>query len=262
MERADIPARFPIPFADAADAAHRRTIPTNPTVTPGQASLSLGFPPVTMQPISSGGIPPDGRDMNGILYESTLWDQWAQAGGPIGYDTTFSAAIGGYPQGSLLAAAATVGNYWLSTVDNNTTNPDVGGAGWQALTEYVPAGTVRANLTGGAAYLQNNTLAAFATALGFISEPGVPGSLKLPGGITVRWGATAVIPGGASAVTAFNDPFPVGCFIVIPAPNTFGVFATTQTQSWNVVDITADDFTLYNGGLGVGGQFAYIAIGF
>lgn len=32
------------------------------------ASLEQGFPPITMQPKSSGGTPPDGKDFNGLGY--------------------------------------------------------------------------------------------------------------------------------------------------------------------------------------------------
>ena len=78
-----IPSKFGVPFAASATPGTTiRTIPLM-TSTPGAASLTLGFPPITFTPIPSGGMAPDGRDFNGILNASTSWDQWFQLGGPI-----------------------------------------------------------------------------------------------------------------------------------------------------------------------------------
>lgn len=96
----------------------------------GAASLTDGFPPLNFTPISAGGVPPFGEDMNGILNQTTAWNRWLSAGGPILYDATFQAAIGGYPNGAIVGSLVVQGNYWMSTVDGNTTNPDTGGAGW------------------------------------------------------------------------------------------------------------------------------------
>ena len=125
-----IPSKFGVPFAASATPGTTiRTIPLM-TSTPGAASLTLGFPPITFTPIPSGGMAPDGRDFNGILNASTSWDQWFQLGGPIKWDSTFSTAVGGYPQGALIQSSTTLGLFWYSLVDNNTTNPDSGGTGW------------------------------------------------------------------------------------------------------------------------------------
>lgn len=132
MKDSDIPTRFVIPWANSAGAPYIRPIPVASQigVTPGAASLTDGFPPVTMQPEGSGGVPPFGQDWNGILQQITQWNQWQQAGAPIGYDPTFSSSIGGYPKDAVLLAAIGSGNYWSSTVDDNTSDPDAGGAGW------------------------------------------------------------------------------------------------------------------------------------
>jgi len=82
-----------------------------------------------MQPASSGGINPYGQDFNGLGNVLTAVQQWQSAGGLFPYDATFSSAIGGYPKGAFLLKAGAIG-MWQSTVDNNTTNPDTGGAGW------------------------------------------------------------------------------------------------------------------------------------
>ena len=125
MQFSDRPTLIPIPFAESGGKA---TIPDT-TVDPGRASWTAGFPPETRQPISAGGIPPNGEDMNGVLFDVADWSRWAGAGGPVGYDATFSTAVGGYPRGAVLASATGQG-FWYSFLNNNTNDPDAGGAGW------------------------------------------------------------------------------------------------------------------------------------
>ena len=132
MQFTDIPTKIPIPFASSAGAGYINTVPQTPSATPGAASFQTGFPPLTFEQIAAGGDPPFGKDFNGILNAITQWLRWAQAGGVgLQYDSAFSASVGGYPKNALLLAATPgYGHFWLSTVDNNTTNPDSGGAGW------------------------------------------------------------------------------------------------------------------------------------
>jgi hypothetical protein len=134
MEASSIPVKFPIPFAADAGSGFIRPVPVASQIltTPGAASLQDGFPPVTFIPEGSGGTPPFGQDMNGILNQISAWIQWINAGGPVSYDAAFSTSIGGYPKGAWLTSAAG-GSWWVSTVDNNTSNPDTGGAGWSSV---------------------------------------------------------------------------------------------------------------------------------
>ena len=160
MQSSQIPSKFQIPFANGAGSGYIRQIPvaSQISVTPGAASLTDGFPPLTFIPEGSGGIPPFGQDMNGILKEITAWIQWGNAGAPVIYDATFSAAIGGYPKGTILTSAAG-GSWWLSTAENNLSNPDTGGAGWQYLSYGLTyAGNPNGNVAGVAA--TNGALAA------------------------------------------------------------------------------------------------------
>ena len=127
MQLNDAPDKIVLPFGDDGD---RNTIPLA-TGTPGAASLEEGFPALTMTPVGSGGIPPNGRDMNGILWLVSAISRWMNAGAGFPYDNTFATApdVGGYPAGARVARADGEG-YWLNVVDNNTTDPDAGGAGW------------------------------------------------------------------------------------------------------------------------------------
>lgn len=134
MNQSDLPDRFPIPFASGATGSTIRTLPTNhqpATATDAPASLEDGFPIECFTPEASGGVPPNGKDLNAILKLLSEQAQWNQAGGPALYNAAFSAAIGGYPKGARLASSVTAGAEWLNLVDGNTTNPDgVGAANW------------------------------------------------------------------------------------------------------------------------------------
>lgn len=137
MLASNIPLRFLTPFAkNAIPGTTIRTVPqaSQIGVQNGAASYNDGFPPLTMIPIPSGGVPPFGQDMNGVLFDISSWSQWYQAGGPVGYDATFSAANNGYPAGAVLSANGLHGQFWYSLVDNNTTNPDAGGSNWVGFT--------------------------------------------------------------------------------------------------------------------------------
>lgn len=131
MKISAIPSKFAVAWASSASPSYIRAIPLGSQVgiTGGAASLTDGFPPLNFLPVGSGGIPPFGQDMNGILKQITQWSQWQNAGGLVTFDPSFSTAIGGYPFGALLAGT-TAGVAWLSTVDDNTSDPDTGGANW------------------------------------------------------------------------------------------------------------------------------------
>jgi len=129
MQASNVPGKIQKPFADDGD---KQTIPVASQigVTDGRASYTDGFPPLTRTPIVAGGVPPFGTDMNGILNAITAIQKWQSAGGQFTFDAAFAAAIGGYPKGATLQKADGSGT-WLCITDNNSTNPDTGGAGWQ-----------------------------------------------------------------------------------------------------------------------------------
>lgn len=177
MKASDIPAKFPEVFAQSATSSYKRAIPQTSS-DPNAASLDLGFPPGVF---GTGGTPPDGRDFNGILNQSTGWNQWQNAGGQVGYDSAFSTAVGGYPQGAILSAASGIGNFWISTADDNTSDPDTGGANWTAFAvgaaPTIPSGQVNyfaasappsGFLECNGASLSTTTYAALFAAIGYV----------------------------------------------------------------------------------------------
>ena len=54
----------------------------------GLASLALGFPPITQTPLELGGIPPQRKDFNGILYALSAFAFFQQSGGVFTYSAT------------------------------------------------------------------------------------------------------------------------------------------------------------------------------
>ena len=168
-----IPTRLQKAFADSGT---KNAIPTASQIgiTPGAASLTDGFPPLTFTPLASGGVPPAGADVNGILNMISANTKWMNAGGTYTWDSTFQTAIGGYPKCAMVQKADNSG-WWVSTVDGNTTNPDTGGAGW---VEFTPQG--------GAQSL------------------GANGYKNLPGGLILQWGGY-----NGSASGDVNAAFPI-----------------------------------------------------
>lgn len=132
MKSSHTPTKHAIPFGQNGN---KRDIPQETKTGSGEASLSLGFPPETMVPKVSGGIPPSGKDFNGILNELSAMGRWANAGAGYPFDAAFTKAIGGYPAGAKIPNSENSG-FWLNSVDNNLDNPEVTDG---TLTGWVPA---------------------------------------------------------------------------------------------------------------------------
>lgn len=131
---APYPNVIPEAFALNAGGGFINTIPLT-TATPGLASYDQGFPPLTMTPEVSGGVPPFGQDFNGILFMLSSHTVFQQSGQPYVFSSTVATDIGGYAVGTLLGRADGTG-FWINTAANNSTDPDAGGAGWVPAFNY------------------------------------------------------------------------------------------------------------------------------
>ena len=131
MQSSNQPGKISVPFAESGQ---KQPIPVASQVgiEDGRASYTTGFPELTRTPLAAGGVPPFGTDMNGILFALSAIQQWQSAGGGFVFDSTFAAAIGGYPKGSILVRSDGSG-LWKSTTESNVNDPDAGGAGWQPV---------------------------------------------------------------------------------------------------------------------------------
>lgn len=138
-------------------------VPSQISTTVNAASFTDGFPPNTMTPEASGGLPFFGQDMNGILYMVSAYCANFAAGALSSYNSTLSSTVSGYPVGVVLVN--TNGNgVWINQVSGNTTDPDTGGAGW------LPAAGVGASTVALAG--SNVTLTALQAALPYIALTG------------------------------------------------------------------------------------------
>lgn len=104
----------------------------------GVATYDKGFPAITMQPLSAGGIPPSGQDMNGVLYAVTAQQQWFNAGMTYSFNADFSSAINGYPKGAIIPSSIYTGQ-WLNLNEANTQSPESttgASTGWVPINNY------------------------------------------------------------------------------------------------------------------------------
>jgi len=136
MDASSIPYKIPAPFASGN--LSNATVPIPTAAQPnGFASWNEGWGIINATNPSAGGIPPRWQDFLGIFYICSAWLQWVQAGGaPVAYDSAFQITIGGYPNGAVVASATYAGVYWVSTIDNNLSDPDTGGANWETFPQH------------------------------------------------------------------------------------------------------------------------------
>lgn len=133
------PIKYPIAYAGL-----KNTIPLAATGS-NLASITEGFPEMTMKSLADGGLPPYGQDFNGLFYMISDQKAFFQDGGYITFDSTVSTLIGGYPSGAILDYYNPSTNYYTkveSLIDDNTydfvTTPSyIDGTKWR----YVDFGT-------------------------------------------------------------------------------------------------------------------------
>ncbi len=228
MQLASAPAKTPTPFA-ASGTKNAIPVPSQITVTPGAASFTDGFPPLTFKPLSTGGVPPFGADFNGILNILSQGQVWQQAGGQYGYDATFSSGIGGYPLGAVLQRADKNG-LWLSTVDSNTSNPDGSGANWAAISANQGMASITmadGTVTPTAVQLANRHLYLGGTV-------NVSAVLQLPLTAGAMWIVENAVSGAGNGSITIKGP--TGYGVVLPAP--YGAYLV-YTDGANFFSIAA-----------------------
>lgn len=253
------PTNYKKPFADTGT---RNVIPDAPTGT-NKASFSEGFPPVTMLPVTSGGVPPAGDDFNGILYDATQHIVWINAGGQYQFDAALSTAMGGYPQGMVLQNTALTASY-VSLVNNNTTDfnatPASIGVIWGAYSGDAFS-NVGMTTTGG-----NTTLSAIQAMANMITVTGL-----LTADATITFPATAkqymVVNSTTGAFTLTAIPAGGGTGVIVKQGRGDGIFAdgtniryaqsSAETQSSHDISLSsANCYQVERAASRVGGFFA------
>ena len=109
-----------LPMAFATNGL-KNNIPVADPAMFSSASYEKGFPQSTMKKVTEGGIPPQGKDFNGILNEISSHTVWTNAGGTYKFNGELSNAIGGYAKGAVLVAD-NLKFAVISLVNNNKRN--------------------------------------------------------------------------------------------------------------------------------------------
>ena len=109
-----------LPMAFATNGL-KNNIPIADPAMFSSASYEKGFPKSTMKKVTEGGIPPQGKDFNGILNEISSHTVWTNAGGTYKFNGELSNAIGGYAKGAVLVAD-NLKFAVISLVNNNKIN--------------------------------------------------------------------------------------------------------------------------------------------
>jgi len=277
MQLSNLPLKFLKRFGESANPVNIRPIPVT-TADPTAASQTTGWPANAFVPSGAGGIPPDGRDMNGLDNQLSSWAQWQSAGGYVPYDSVFQIAIGGYPIWSVVGSVTNPGSYWQSTAENNLTNPDTGGAGWQAwpaaaaipwsspgaIGNVAPNSGTFTSLYSAAGLTANGPVNATDLRIGgvgFTQFFGVPSSYaKLPSGMIIQCGRFFSATGNGD-VTAFPATFPNTCAMAMVA----GTDSSSNRHEVNVkLDAGFGFFTTWtwrNGSISSAVPVGWIAIG-
>lgn len=136
MNTLQTPEVLQLPFANNGQKNEIPLAQSDPKSS--NASLTTGFPPITMKPKGDGGIPPEGKDFNGILYLATSFYFAFQNGWLPTFEQSVSDAIGGYAKGAILWYTAGESRQALQSqkndnMDNFNENPDFIGTSWKAI---------------------------------------------------------------------------------------------------------------------------------
>ena len=233
MQASQLQAFIATPWATSAGVGNiQYPIPATSPGVPGRASFALGFPPETMLDPAGGGVPPFGEDHNGIMFTVTAILQAQQAGYFAKYNSAVSSALGGYWSGCVLRAADNKG-LWLSTADDNVTNPDAAGAGWIALGIRTVFGR-----TGPAITAQPGDYSS--SQLGYIlNVSGTSWERQSPDGWLEKGGVLSSTT-GTDAIT-FGTAFPTVCLGVAVDENSPGL----SNSNCNAGGWTTTGFTIY-----------------
>ena len=235
LSDSSLPTKVPTTWGTTAGTTYSTCPIPIPTQSGGRASWTTGFPPVTFQPQASGGVPPDGRDFNGVLCQLSQWARWYNAGGPLPYDPTFQSAIGGYPKGSIIPSGTTFGLYWLSTADNNLSDPDTGGANWIAFstTQQIASGVSGSSTTFSSSQCGSTVPRSNSNSLMTDSLPGT-GTGVLPNGCAIKvtnTDAQALESISVQSGASFNGAVSYNGFLVL-GPGQSATFTSDGLNYW------------------------------
>lgn len=222
-----------VPFCNSGANKNTIQVSRQPTQPPQDATYEEGFPTITMVP--TGGIAPNGQDMNGILNEISSAIVHYCRGDRIQFDAAYAAAIGGYDKGAIVASNDYQKDY-ISLVDNNTADPNGSNTTWDV---YAGLGSVpvATSTTTGTVKLVNSlsstaTDAALTAYMGRLLNEAVNGKLSTSNafGVGQSW---QIFTGSRSLNTTYTN-------------NTTKPIMVTVVNSYSGV---SDELNVYVGGV-------------
>jgi len=172
------------------------------SLSPG-ASLVDGLPLVTMTNPLAGGVAPAGADFNGILNYITAFQVWSNAGGQYPFSATLAAAIGGYPLGAVLQLNGGLGCV-VSTVNGNSTDPNVSMVGWVPYGGAFPAGQILVGSGTGTVGSANLTYASTLATGGLTIANTTPSYAPGTGALILNGGLSIVSNSGLGGSSGLN----------------------------------------------------------
>lgn len=240
-----------------------------PTGSPDITGLSApeGFPANYM---TTGGDKPRGQLFNRLLFDVTYWVREFLSGRTPRYDAAYQTLLGGYD-----ADATVMGDdgetIYLSTANNNMTNPNSGGAGWKIMSSSAniisqvdaEAG-VATVIKSWTAQRVRQAIVAYVTG-GYAISLTANGYIKLPsflGGLIIQWGASGLIPWATldliPIAVSLNINYPTAHFqCVITAIDS----DLTPTSASVITEISLTNFKIRNSSL-VSTVFRWISVGY
>lgn len=111
-----------------SDVGNKDEILESSSVKPNDPTWLGGFPVITSTPIAEGGFPPKRVSFNGVLNAITQNIVHQSKGLMYEFDSAYATKIGGYPLNARLALSN--GDVVVSTIANNTNNPNSDMTGW------------------------------------------------------------------------------------------------------------------------------------
>ncbi|WNT46303.1 hypothetical protein [Acinetobacter phage A2.1] len=250
------PTLITTPFAENGD---KNIIPESVGANPQNATMQAGFPPITQQKISEGGIPPERNDFNGIL---NLYGQHIvhlNKGLPYEFDQAFADAIGGYPLNARVMLDN--GDIVRSTVANNTVNPNVDMAGWSiGLPSSLVTDSsglnqqeINNNLLGldGSDYIKYSYLKEYSdSTIGQKLQAATEKTVYLIDYIpksqrSAIFNGTSVYDASASIVSAVNEAIARDATLVLPQGKvTYSAFPNIKTPKFRIIGAGSNKTTL------------------
>lgn len=267
MKLTATPKKMPVPFGVNGS---REDLLSTAATGDSTASYNNGFPDITMLNESAGGVPPKGQDFNQILYELAAAARWADAGGVRQYDSTFATSIGGYPKYTRLIGSDGVTEY-ISTVDDNTNDPDSSSSGWTNYTNlFMRKENNLSDVTSLVSALGNLGLSGLVSANGYIIIPVNYGGVLFK--VYVQWGgfsgkttdsSSFGIYENSSISVTWPTAFPNNCLQVITGGASDVPGTGQQELAWNLSKSKSGGvFGVQCRTLGATLNGSYIAIGY